>query len=57
MRILRILGVAALGLLVMTDSRPAASAAGRSGAACAARPSARWWAGAKARRKGPRSVS
>ena len=56
MRTLRILGLAALGLFVMAQDAMAQRRAGRLAVACAERSSAEWWAGAKARRQGPRLV-
>ena len=52
---LRVFGVAAF---VMAISAPdALCAAERSAAACAARWSAEWWAGAEERRQAPKSAS
>ena len=56
MRMLPILGLAALGLFVVAQDAMAERRGGAVSGGCAVRSSAGWWASARARIQGPRLV-
>ena len=56
MRVLRILGLAAVGLFVVAQDAMAQRRGGAVSGGVRVRSSAGWWAAARARRKGPRLV-